>query len=361
MTANDHGPPWFAFNPDGSVHLGGVPEQILRHPGLQKRGITLVDAVKPVRQVSPNVDSYDIHNDLDVHHQGVAFRSVEHRLIVKALNLNTEELQIYERLILYLAEPANHIVPCEIDRAGHPLLIMPILWDITSIIHRNHTPHSRVLRVFYELVEGVEYLHRHRIVHMDICFDNAMVALQQDIAVHPELVPSRVYLIDFDSARQFHLGPGVQPATDLPPTQADPPPGLTYFDSYSWDVYCLGRLFEFIADCWFKDQRKVPWITRWYMRWLIGNERGCRGVCHCRPTAKTARRILGAIRVIWPVLDIYYTISTKVSGVLSALRFSYCRPTARAARVVLAIIRLMGPLIDLYDKVSSKLSRGSTS
>ncbi|KAL7284499.1 hypothetical protein ACG7TL_001790 [Trametes sanguinea] len=226
MSSNDGNPPWLAFNPDGSIHFGGVPERILCHPGLQKRGITPVDAVKP----------------------GVAFRSVRDKIIVKALNLDTEELQIYERLIPDLATPANHIVPCEIDREEHPLLIMPMLWDITSIIFANHTPHSRLLHVFYELVEGVEYLHRSNIAHMDICYDNAMVALPQDVPTHPELVPRRVYLIDFDSARQLNLGPGVQPAIDLPPTQADPPAGLTYFDPYSWDVYCLGRLFETLAD-----------------------------------------------------------------------------------------------------------------
>ncbi|KAI9056603.1 hypothetical protein FKP32DRAFT_1444228 [Trametes sanguinea] len=296
MTIVDEGrPPWFAFNPDGSIHLGGVPERILRHPGLQKRGITPVDAVKP----------------------GVAFRSVEDRFIVKALNLETEELQIYERLIPNSADPANHIVPCDIERDGHPLLIMPILWDISNIVHRT-APHSTMLRVLYELVEGVEYLHRFNIVHMDICYDNAMVGLPQEVAVHPELVPGRVYLIDFDSARQFHLGPGVQPAIDLPPTQADPPLGLTYFDPYSWDVYCLGRLFEFISNVWSRGQRKVPWVTRWYIQWLVGNDRGCRGVCHCRPTAKTARRVMAAIRLMWPILSTFHTAYLKISSLLSA-------------------------------------------
>ncbi|KAJ3010204.1 hypothetical protein NUW54_g2557 [Trametes sanguinea] len=223
MTTVDEGrPPWFAFNPDGSIHLGGVPERILRHPGLQKRRITPVDAVKPV-SLLPHLDHwhYDMHAHLNVRHQGVAFRSVEDRFIVKALNLETEELQIYERLIPNLADPANHIVPCDIERDGHPLLIMPILWDISLIVHEN-APHSRVLRVLYELVEGVEYLHRYNIVHMDICYDNAMVGLPQEVAVHPELVSGRVYLIDFDSARQFHLGPGVT-ARDRPSTNSGRP------------------------------------------------------------------------------------------------------------------------------------------
>ncbi|OSD00622.1 hypothetical protein PYCCODRAFT_1469275 [Trametes coccinea BRFM310] len=290
------GPPWLAFNSDGSIHLSGVPERIIRHPGLKKRGITLADALKP----------------------GVIFRSVTESVVVKVLDLNREELQIYERLIPDLAVPENHIVPCEIDRLDHPLLIMPTLRNMFINVHTNHTPHSTLLHMFHDLVEGIEYLHRHNIAHMDICYDNAMIAMPQDVAIHPELTPGRVYLIDFDSARQFKLRPGVQPAITLPETQADAPDGLTYFDPYSWDVYCLGKLFEYITDFWCEDYNQVPWIIRRYIQWLIGEERGCHEVCRCRPTAKTARRVLAAICAIWSTLDTLHTVFSTISSLLTA-------------------------------------------
>ena len=52
-----------------------------------------------------------------------------------------------------------------------------------------------------------------------------------------------MYLIDFESCRQFERGPGVQTAIPLPDTHVVPPLGMTTFDPFSWDVYCLGLTF----------------------------------------------------------------------------------------------------------------------
>ena len=51
------GPPWIAYNPDGSIHMGGVPERLLHHPEMQRRGIKLVAALNPVRlcESAPNL------------------------------------------------------------------------------------------------------------------------------------------------------------------------------------------------------------------------------------------------------------------------------------------------------------------
>lgn len=63
-------------------------------------------------------------------------------------------------------------------------------------------------------------------------------------AKHESVVKNRIYIIDFDTSRQFSLGPGVQQAITLPGTVQVPPNGLTSFDPYSWDVYCMGRTLE---------------------------------------------------------------------------------------------------------------------
>lgn len=38
------------------------------------------------------------------------------------------------------------------------------------------------------------------------------------------------------------------------------------------------------------------WLALKYIRWLIGDEKGCSGVCHCRPTARTALRVVIILR-----------------------------------------------------------------
>ncbi|KAL7279573.1 hypothetical protein ACG7TL_005973 [Trametes sanguinea] len=179
--------------------------------------------------------------------QDVVFRTASENApnyVVKAFDLNTEELQIYERLLGDLKRPANHTPPSEILRSTQPFLIMPVLSELTTYVLTD-TSLRFGLRVFYELIQGVEYLHDLHIAHLDIYPGNAMVALPYDATFHKSLVPDRIYIIDFDTARQFSLGPGVQPAIILPETQPHPPNGLTHFDPYSWDVYCLGRMFEF--------------------------------------------------------------------------------------------------------------------
>ncbi len=65
---------------------------------------------------------------------------------------------------------------------------------------------------------------------------------------HKEAVLNRLYIIDFDLAKRFTLGPGVQRAITLPETQLPPPNGLTHFDPYSWDVHCAGRALEWLVE-----------------------------------------------------------------------------------------------------------------
>lgn len=65
---------------------------------------------------------------------------------------------------------------------------------------------------------------------------------------HKEAGLNRLYIIDFDLAKQFALGPGVQRVITLPETQLPPPNGLTHFDPYSWDVHCAGRALEWLVE-----------------------------------------------------------------------------------------------------------------
>ncbi|OSC98236.1 hypothetical protein PYCCODRAFT_1418001 [Trametes coccinea BRFM310] len=98
----------------------------------------------------------------------------------------------------------------------------------------------------------------------------------------------------------FEVGPGKQHAIELPETQMVSPNGLTHFELNSWDVYCLGRT-PTVRITAYVCRQSVPRIAQWYARWLIGDERGCRTLCRCRPTARTARLVLACIRLLRPL------------------------------------------------------------
>ncbi|EIW53688.1 uncharacterized protein TRAVEDRAFT_23941 [Trametes versicolor FP-101664 SS1] len=181
-----------------------------------------------------------------------------------------------------------------------------------------------------QFVEGIEYLHSKQIAHIDIHRDNLVVGTCDTAAKHESVVKNRIYIIDFDTSRQFSLGPGVQQAITLPGTVQVPPNGLTSFDPYSWDVYCMGRTLEQVIrlvvlqgarrgqDVYQRDE-PPHWIAQKYIQWLVGNERlgGCTGVCRCRPTARAALRVLVVLR--WAVYaeheypGIIETLSSSIS------------------------------------------------
>ena len=75
-----------------------------------------------------------------------------------------------------------------------------------------------------------------------------LITPTRQLAFHKEVQPGKVYIIDFDTSRRFEKGPGHQHAIDLPECACKPPPGVTRFDPYSWDVYCTGKLFEFNCE-----------------------------------------------------------------------------------------------------------------
>ena len=69
------------------------------------------------------------------------------------LNTNTEEIQIYDKLLSRIHSPLNHTVPAEIYRDGHPLLIMPFLNDLTALLLSEERTPARLFDIFYQLAE----------------------------------------------------------------------------------------------------------------------------------------------------------------------------------------------------------------
>nr|VWO95361.1 Protein kinase domain-containing protein [Ganoderma boninense] len=97
-------------------------------------------------------------------------------------------------------------------------------------------------------VQGVEYMHKLHIVHLDICLDNAVYAFPRHAATDRRLVANKVYFMDFHTSRQLVLEPGRQPPITLPPSQVEKPEGVTALDPYSFDVYSAGMLMQHILQ-----------------------------------------------------------------------------------------------------------------
>ncbi|KAH9846044.1 hypothetical protein C2E23DRAFT_744977 [Lenzites betulinus] len=282
--STDSNPPWYVASPHwGGIDPGGIPDRLLRHPELHERGLVPFIPAKP----------------------GVVFSTtpfVEPIFIIKILNTEREEYDIYKRLLSDENQrPNNHTLPSELTRTGHPLLIMPKIQNARWIYFADWPPHI-VMDIIFQLVEGMEFLHSLHIVHMDMCRMNVMASLPQDAEAHENIIAHRLYIIDFDSSKQFALGPGVQSAVVLPETQTEKPDGLQLLDPYSWDVYCVGHTLERLFKQYTEGtKQRLPWTAERYIKWLIGSERGCTGVCRCRPTARTALRV---IKVLVRVVDI---------------------------------------------------------
>ncbi|KAI0628802.1 hypothetical protein C8Q77DRAFT_1145477 [Trametes polyzona] len=275
-----NGPPWLARDPHtGKIAILDIPDQLKAHPEIRRRGLVLREPAKP----------------------GVVFTTTRAESpchVVKVLKLDNEELSIYEYLLQRNPASPNHTIPCELSTLGHPLLIMPYVCKLVSLGPATVGGWTSfdILSLYLQLTEGIEFLHDHHIAHMDFCWENVLVARAQDLVNDVRLVEGKLYIIDFDWSKRFKNGPGVQRAITLTPTQTEPPNGLKHFDPFSWDVYCLG----IACDDVLRSDRAghTPWIAHWYAKWLIGDERGCTGVCRCRPTARHARRVLVLLRTI---------------------------------------------------------------
>ncbi len=81
-----------------------------------------------------------------------------------------------------------------------------------------------------------------------MCPDNIVSSAHYHTLEHKDIMANRLYIIDFNSSKQFALGPGAQRAITLPATQIPPPNGLRHFDPYSWNMYCVGRTLEWIVE-----------------------------------------------------------------------------------------------------------------
>ncbi|PIL34804.1 hypothetical protein GSI_02591 [Ganoderma sinense ZZ0214-1] len=278
-TTTDTAAPSAPSSPEPVVSMEKIPDWLVTHPELRKRGITLRRPLQPFTEIA----MYDLFDQLS-------------------------------------GSPiSSHTIPHEIVRCDRPLLLMPFASEVLDICSRTT---SSVLAAFDQILEGVEHLHRLRIAHGDIFEPNAVAATETDAKRDPRLTAGRVYLIDFESCQQFEHGPGVQTAVPLPNTHVEPPLGMKSFDPFSWDVYCLGMTLEYITQRRFLNapEESLPLVLGLCVRWLKGNEVGCTSVCRCRPTVTRARQVLTVVRWFARVGEFFADIATYPMTLLKPLR-----------------------------------------
>ncbi|KAJ3009921.1 hypothetical protein NUW54_g2632 [Trametes sanguinea] len=215
--------------------------------------------------------------------------------------------------------PRNPAIPGELTppEVDHPLLIMPALQQNGMMPILNANLYD-TLGFCLQFMEGVEYLHDQHIAHLDLCADNVVTASDVRPQPHPDVIPGKLYIIDFGFSRQLSLGPGAHPAIKLPPTQVPKPNGVEHLDPYSWDVYCAADVVREIIQT-SRGQEPLPIILQVYLRWLTGRERGCVESCRCRPTARRARQVLVAIHWLVGIQESCQGVLRRATGVVQYL------------------------------------------
>ncbi|KAM5541247.1 hypothetical protein V8D89_005176 [Ganoderma adspersum] len=272
-------------DPEPVVSTAKIPDWLLTHPELLKRGIVIRE---PLWQPLTS-ENFTVYNT-----RWVADGPI---YVVKAINPSRPEADFYELLDRHSDSPTDHTIPHELIRCERLVLVMPFVGAIEYIITYKT---SSMLAAFDQILEGVEHMHRLCIAHGDIYAPNVVAATEEDAKRDARLTVGRVYLIVFETCEQFEHGPGVQTAVLLPSPHVVPLLGMKTFDPFSWDVYCLGRTLEIMLQrvFIFKPEAK-PRIAQRSARWLAGNEVGCTSVCHCRPTVTRTRQVLKVIVIRW--------------------------------------------------------------
>ncbi|KAI0737091.1 hypothetical protein C8Q80DRAFT_438667 [Daedaleopsis nitida] len=276
-------PSWMGENPvarrSSDVNpLFKVPAWLVEHPAIRGKGISVLCTMK----------------------EQVVFGTQQKRdippWVIKIIPPGSPEIEIYEHLLKNDLSSPNHTLPVEIVRDEPPLLIMPGCDQTDGIRCLGWTLLRQTIDDFYQIVEGIEYLHRHHIAHMDFALDNTTVATRATVKHHKHLEVNKIYIIDFGFSRRFELGPRAQAPVELGHLNLSVSYGVPRLDPYSWDVLCTGKTLLSFLDMLNGYNGKHPWICTRYAQWLVGKERGCPGVCRCRPTARRALQVLAVIR-----------------------------------------------------------------
>ena len=142
-----------------------IPDWLLNHPELRKRGIILYKPIQPARIfiLSVSVKSLPARQSLC---QFTVYQTqwVEEGPIylVKALKIGRPEAEFYQLFEQYSDSPADHTVPHELIRCEHPLVVMPCLSRLCDLLTLKTSSIIAAFNQIMEVCEGEAYFCRAR-------------------------------------------------------------------------------------------------------------------------------------------------------------------------------------------------------
>ena len=150
--------PPYPRTPDGLPDMRRIPDWLLNHPELAKRGIVLQKPIQPVRMIIYLFTACSLllrcFRDKFTVYQ-TQWKREGPIYVVKALKAGRPEADFYELFERYSDAPTDHTVPHELIRCEQSLVVMPRLSEIYKILTLQT---SSIIAAFDQIMEvGVGY------------------------------------------------------------------------------------------------------------------------------------------------------------------------------------------------------------
>ncbi|KAG8906169.1 hypothetical protein FRC01_008105, partial [Tulasnella sp. 417] len=179
------------------------------------------------------------------------------------------------------ASHRNHTATASYILWGRRIHLTPLYHQFINV---DITPND-VLRIAKQLIEGVAFMHEHRIAHMDISSRNFLIASNVE---HPEL---RLLLMDMEFALRFPKG--VEPIVDIWNEAHNPPEGKYEVNAFAYDIYWAGVALKAILNGY--NIRVMCKGVQWPIMFLNLIERMIDPSPKRRPTAAEADAVMQSI------------------------------------------------------------------
>jgi len=141
----------------------------------------------------------------------------------------------------------DHTIPAKLELCEKTVLIFMPLLRSTDALDYPSLNQNVLYEMMAQMIEGVRFMHYHRIAHVDISHENMMQSPTQRTWRGFEIIPLRPYFIDFGSSR--HIPDGTSPVVEDFGTRGgrySPPGDRQRVHVFAHDIFCLGTAFDLL-------------------------------------------------------------------------------------------------------------------